>query len=351
MQRNTYLKALLLSLFIMLIPFFTQANNIKNEKSFYLGPEETISGNLYIISKKIVINGEIKGDLIALSNDISINGRVEGDLIAAASNIEINGEINGSIRLAGEKLNINGQVARNVNFIGKYLILGESAEVGWDLLSSALNTKISGLVNGNVYNLNGELTVNGQIKGNLHYSEQISLSEEEKSRILGSLNQLQKNQEKQKGLFTWWQVLIYKIIATFLIALLILKLNKKWLLSGKLNAKNKPWRSLAFGLLFFIFSPLLSILLLITFIGAPLALIIILLWLITILIAKAFASFYIGTEIIKLLPSKYQNNNLLSLLIGATILFTILLIPFVSIYLSMLISAFILGTIIINIKK
>jgi cytoskeletal protein CcmA (bactofilin family) len=351
MPKKYYFSTIILSLIIFLIPLSTEATNLKNEKNFYLSAEETISGNLYIISQNIVIDGEVQGDVIALASSILINGRIEGDLIAAASQTEINGEINGSIRLAGEALNINGQVARNVNFAGKNLILGESGEIGWDLLSGALSTKILGLVNANVYNANGELIINGKVKGNIHYSEQTNLLKEEGSIVLGSLYQEKKEGQEDKGLFNWWQILIYKIIATLLIALLIFKLNKKWLLNGKLNARHKPWRSLALGLTFFILSPLLSIILLATFIGAPLALIIILLWLVAILTAKAFASFYIGTEITKHLPSKYQKNELLALVIGSTVLFAILLIPVINIYLSILINAFVLGTIIINIRK
>jgi cytoskeletal protein CcmA (bactofilin family) len=351
MPKKYYFSAVILALIIFLAPLSTEATSLKNEKNFYLSAGETISGNLYIISQNIVIDGEVQGDVIALASSILINGRIEGDLIAAASKTEINGEINGSTRLAGEALNINGQVARNVNFAGKNLVLGESGEIGWDLLNSALSTKIFGLVNANVYNANGELIITGQVKGNIHYSEQTNLLEEEGSSVLGSLYQVKKAEKENNGVFNWWQILIYKIIATFLIALLIFKLNKKWLLNGKLNAQHRPWRSLALGLAFFVLSPLLSIILLVTFIGAPLALIIMLLWLVAILIAKAFASFYIGTEIIKYLPNKYQKNDLLLLLIGSTFLFAVLLIPFINIYLSILINAFVLGTIIINIRK
>jgi cytoskeletal protein CcmA (bactofilin family) len=351
MPKKYYFSTAILTLIIFLVPLSTEATSLKNEKNFYLSAEETISGNLYIISQNIVIEGEVQGDVIALASSILLNGRIEGDLIAAASQTEINGEINGSTRLAGETLNINGQVARNVNFAGKNLVLGESGEIGWDLLSGALSTKIFGLVNANVYNANGELIITGQVKGDIHYSEQTNLLEEEGSSVLGSLYQVKRAEKENNGAFNWWQILIYKIIATFMIALVILKLNKKWLLNGKLNAKYKPWRSLTLGLIFFIFTPLISIIILATFIGAPLALIIILLWLATILTAKAFASFYIGTEIAKYLPNKYQENELLALIIGSTVLFAILLIPIINIYLSILINAFILGTIIINIRK
>lgn len=351
MNKKYYFSVLFLAFIIFLIPLLTQATSLKNEKNFYLSSEETISGNLYIVSQNIVIDGEIQGDLIALANSILINGRVEGDLIAAASNTEINGEINGSTRLAGETLNINGQVARNVNFLGKYLILGQSGGIGWDLLSTTLNTKILGIVKANVYSSSGELNIAGQVRGDVHYSEQTNLLTKEDTSILGSLYQSKKAEKESKSLFNWWQLLLYKIISTFLIALLILKLNKKWLLHGQQNAKHRFWRSLAFGLIFFIFAPLLAIILLATFIGALLALIIILIWLIKLLIAKAFASFYIGTEIIKYLPSKYHKNDVLLLLIGSSVLFVILLIPFINIYLSILISAFVLGTIIVNIRK
>lgn len=373
MKKNNLFIFIFSALILLWLPFSAKADSFKGGEDFSINKEETISGNIYAISQNITIDGEIKGDLIAIAQEITINGRLDGDLIAVANKITVNGEINGNIRTLGNSLLIKGLIARNVNFIGQNLILEKEGKINWDILSATKNIELLGLVNRNV-DLNSEISkIKGQIKGNLkvnsqkngsltiypealiegdlHYQKNINFDKQEGATITGLTYELVKNPKEDRDSFPWWQLLIYKIISGLIIALVLIKINKNYLLKTKATLKQKPWISLAWGLIVFLISPILIVLLLLSIIGIPLALVIASLWLSIFFLGKIFTAFFLGSEIMKYSHLKNKNNLFITSLAGLIILFLLISIPFFGWFISILASSLGLGVILITIKK
>lgn len=371
MLKNHWKKLLLLIFVFLATPNLSSATSFKNEKNFYLATGESISGNIYLISQKIVINGDVHGDLIALTNEILINGRVEGDVIVATQKFEINGEINGNLRLAATRADVNGKIARNLNFFGNYLSLKHNSKIFGSVLSNANSLELSGTIMKNVDHFNGELMLNGFVQGDvrnnstnnnlfiigdpaivngdIYYHSDLTLSE--KAQVSGSLYFTDKTEKRGGRFLSWWIILVYKILATLLIGITIFKLNKNWLFSSKNNLLEKTRLSIFWGLAFIILIPLISLILLISVIGAPLSLLLIIVWLSMILISQVFASFYIGTEIVKKVSKKHRRKYWPSFLIGASALFLIASLPFIGVLILIAIIIISSGSIIINLRK
>jgi len=359
---------------ILLIgPASAKASNLKSEKNLYLGPQETIDGNLYVASNNITIDGEIKGDLIAAANTITINGRLEGDLIAAAKNITVNGEINGNVRLAGNSANLNGAIARNVNFIGNYLSIDKNAKIGWDITSAAANTAVSGLIGGNLYahgnnlilsgkigkNLNFEgdkspiitLSPEAVIGGNLNYPEKARLTAKEGSSVSGKITAEKQIPDKNKN--NYLLILIYKILAAIVIGLSIIWPGKNIILSLGKIVKKQPLSSLAWGLSIFLALPAISFILIFTVIGLPLAVLTVFLWLAGLYLSKIILAVILGKEISKLFyKNKNKERNLfLPLVIGVLILWPLFSIPSVGWIIAIIAACLGFGAALINLKN
>ena len=63
----------------------------ENERDFYLGEDEVISGDLILSGRKVSIKGEIKGDAVLMYCDTEFSGRVSGDLVVISGKIRFEG--------------------------------------------------------------------------------------------------------------------------------------------------------------------------------------------------------------------------------------------------------------------
>lgn len=373
MKKNFFYLLSLISLLFLSLPLSSQASGIRSGEEIYLAENETISGNIYVTAQNIIINGEIEGDLIALSKNIIINGRLDGDLIAIAQNIEINGEINGNTRVIANDLLIKGLIARNINFFGTNFNILDQAEINWDILAITNNATINGKIKGNIDLFTNNSKINGQIDGNvkirnnknssiviypeaiiagdLYYHENSNFTRHDQSQISGLTYKLPNKTISNKNIFPWWQLFIYKIISAFFIALIIIKLNKHYLSELSQKIFKKGWTKLFWGLLIIILSPMIILLLFLTIIGVPLAIIISSLYLIAFFVTKIIAAVFLGKEILKHSKLKNKRNIYLQTILGLIILFSLTSLPFVGWLISIIFSSFALGSILINIKK
>lgn len=361
------------SLIFLFTPLTSQAANVKNYDNLELKAEETISGNLYAISKDITIAGELEGDLIAISPNIVISGRINGDLIAIAENISITGEINGNVRVLAKNLVINGIVSRNLNFFSEDFIIAENGEIAWDILGVAMNNSILGLVKGNADILARDSDINGLIEGNLklrgqdgaylkigpraiiggdlHYQNNIVLESDDRAKIVGLSYELATDESRGGSFFSWWQIMIYIIISGFIIALLLIRLIKPYLLKLRSRVLKKPWSSILYGIIFSLLTPLLIVLLSASIIGIPLAIIIVSILMLALLISPVVSAILLGSLVLKYFKSKQQKNLYLATLIGLPIIALLMSASLITHFIAILLSSFTIGLILININK
>lgn len=372
MKRFYLLFLFVLALFFSILPQEAQAEKIISNESVYLAPEETITGNVYATSKNITIEGEIEGDLIAMAEKIDIKGRLDGDLIAIAENIIIDGEINGNVRVIGKNLNLNGIIARNLNFIGQSLLLEQGAQVFWDLNAISQNMEIKGSVLKNAHfwyknlnlegNIAGNLKIKGEknstfnllpnanIGGDFYHQNHLNQQAIDTNVIKGLIYQT-KNINKEKSWPAWWQILIYQIIAIFIISLILLKINKNLFFNIQKQLKTKALVALGWGLVAIFLTPLLVILSIISLIGLPLAVITFSVWLIVLTLGPIFVAFLVGAEIVKKLKIQTKYPNFFSLLLGIVVIACFSMIPALGIILLFLSSALGVGALLLNFKK
>jgi len=83
----------------------------------------------------VIAEGEvIEDDLYIGANTIIVNGTIQGDLFYGATAVIINGTVNGDLMGGGQSVVINGTVTDDVRIGGTSLTLGETGEIGDDLM-------------------------------------------------------------------------------------------------------------------------------------------------------------------------------------------------------------------------
>jgi cytoskeletal protein CcmA (bactofilin family) len=365
MSKSNFLKLAVLAAAFMFLPFSAaQAYAVRTGESIYIPKDQAIDGNLYAAGSNLTIDGEVRGDVICVAGQsITINAKVTGDVICFGQSLTINGEVGGNVRVAGNNVIINNIVGRNVNVAGTSLILGKDAKIGWDVLLTTANGEIRGEVGGSVYGVVRNLVVAGKIVKNLDIdlSHEVnkkkanSLEITSESKILGDINytankDLQLNKDNVNGKITrnipkkqegnlFLAYLISRLFAIFsalIVGLVLVSLWRNTIIKVTDKMKEKIWPSLGWGAVLLIITPVICILLAVTIIGIPLALILGGLWLLANFACKIITAVLVGRLIFKHLKQKESEKLLLEMTVGVVVCWLLFSIPFVGWALSLI---------------
>lgn len=371
MKKLFILSAFLLS-FAIFIPK-TLAFEVRVGDSIKLSAEEVAEGNVYASCSQMDIEGTVIGDVIALCKKINISGKINGDLIAFGEEVNISGEITGSVRTAGTSLKIAGHVGRNISAFASEFLLEKNSLVGIDVLLATVNTTVDGSISGNLHGVVSSVKINGKIgknvdlkiddsldggvllekeaviNGDLNYSSAKEILIESPSSVLGKINYKKIESHKTSAIDITSKI-IYRVFSLLLIGLIIFSLRKNIFTTISKDMEKNLGKNVLFGLGFFFLTPLITFLFAITLIGLPLAIILLMIYLIISVLAIIFISFVGGDLLLKKIIKK-PFNSFLSLTLGLTIFSVLSIIPLFSFLLICLVIIIGSGAIILKIKK
>lgn len=368
---------LLLGLFLVALPAVALA---AKDDSIFIGPDEIIDGNFIKFANVIDIQAPVNGDVIVVASSLTISGPVAGDVIAVANIIRISGEVSGSIRVAGGSIEIDSQVSQNVWAVGSTVAINPEAKVSWDVYAAGANVDIEAPVGGNIWAAGAAVVINNEVGKNVAVSidKDGQLIFNPQAKVKGDVTYKAKSEDQliiREGAEISGQIskkaialpsdfdlkrffnigsIFFTIITLFsllVIGLIFVSLVPKVILDIKTEMIKRPAASIGRGLVYFIVTPVITILLMITVIGIPLALIIISLYLISLFVSKVIAAFVIGLVLVdKISKDKYKGSLVWPLVIGLLVYIIITRLPLVGWLITLTLMLWVLGAL-IKIKK
>ena len=300
--------------------------------------DDNIEGDLFVAGGSITINGDINGDLVMTGGQITVNGNVSDDLRAAGGSIFLNGNIGDDVIATSGQLNISADT-----LIGGSLIIGN----GYANILGTVNEDVLGgggkiIIGGTIYRdvvleVQDTITLTNaaRINGNFVYTS-IREAELDIEQVAGYIEfNKQVIEEGDFGsqienFFSRWHLFfqVFKYLSVLALALVLVFLFPACLVKTAEIATKSPWKSLGLGLVISICTIAGAIVLSITLIGLPIAMILIGIFLITLYAAKVFAAAFIGKLIIR--SKKMTRWKLFGLTaLGAFVLIVVDLVPFV----------------------
>lgn len=346
---------------LMVAAFSVQAATFQSKDTIYVGEDEVISNNFFAAGSSITVDGKVQGDIICAGRSITINGFVDGDVLCAGQSITINGEVRGNVRAAGSSITINGKVARNVMVAGSEINLGNKAEVAWDMMFAGAFADIHGQVKRDLEGAGNKLVVGGTIarnvmlfsdsgkhdkqsdssitilksaviNGDLTYTSGFEADIEEGAMVKGETTHHERMMGANKGdgsfiaVWLWWKII--SIFAALLIGLVLVSWLRRPVEAISQRMFVKPFKTLGYGLLFSIITPIVCFLLFMTVIGIPLALAILALWFIALWLAKIITAIVVVLEIMKRRSSEQTRKTLVvPMIVGIVVSYIIFAIP------------------------
>lgn len=300
--------------------------------------DNVVDGNAFIVGNEVTITGEIGGDLFVVANKLNIDGGyIYSNLFACANEITINGVVY-DIYAVCDNFNLatNGFIYRDMKVTASNVNI--TGNVRRDAYISASNISFaeesSTLIYGNLnYSSDSEITIpEGVVAGEVKYSA-------------GSI---ETENNVANTILSYVMDLLQTLVLTFVVALLLIWLTPKFVERvGKMGV-GKSFASLGIGFATPIAFVIVSILLLISSIGASIFVIGTFGFIILAFVGNSVASIFFGKLFTKVLKMEGNVKFVLFTLVSCLILWAISQIPVVGGIFGFIISIFGIGTTIVN---
>jgi cytoskeletal protein CcmA (bactofilin family) len=306
---------------------------------------ETIDDTLIVRAETVLIEGTVTGDVLAIGDEINVSGSIGGNLITFADSVKIRGDVGGlvfgagdsyalsagsvggDLVLAGDDIEISSDVdvGRNVAIAGDNASIG--AEIGKDLYAYGETVEFRGKLGGNLDVLAERLRLLGaaHIVGNVHFhGDEEALFRADEVRVDGDIEILPAPVEKNRYTtveFYLWQ--IAKLAAAFLFGLALF-----WLVPAmralSIGAGVDGLKSAGIGITALVSVPIIAVIVAITLIGLPFALVAMFTWILGIYLA----TIVVGAAIGRMIMADDKSLSL-TLLVGLTIVMVVVNLPLI----------------------
>ena len=335
-------------------------------ENFLLLDTLLIDDDLIIAGGTIKSDATITGDLVSASNRLVQNGIVEGSVIAGAKDIDVLGQVNGSVRGFAQNINVNGNVNRNLLAFCYALNIKPEADIGGDVTAYCGELTLDGKVGKGLRGAMGTLTISGTINGDVSVeADKITLMPTAK--ILGDFKyrcnkkatiesgalvtgqtlwtrEADKEKEEEKPAFTAGKVIkeILFLLALMITGIVVTLIFKKGAHQAKSAVTASFLKSLGWGFVFMVCIPVAIVLLMLSILGIPIAIISLFGYAVLIYVAKIPVATALGGKIIKAFGKQGEPSLIWSMLLGLFILTFLLNIPYLEwlLYIVVLFSGF-----------
>lgn len=276
------------------------------------------------------VSGTVDGDVYAAGQNVTVSGDVTGDVIAAAQTITISGHVDGNVRLAGQAVTITGDVARSGTIFASDLLVDGNGSVGNDLVATAGSARIAGTVGRDLLVSVSDLRIDGTVGGDVTYASSTTAHIADGA-VAGTVKHVQTQQTSTVQISPWAAVLgwflgfLYALVAFSLLTLAAGLLVPRMLQRVTDRLLPSPWRALLVGFVAAVVVPIGLLFLLVTIVGAPLALAALLIWVVLTLATFLVGAHYLGRLVLR------RSHPVLQSFVGGLILLVGLQIPLLNI--------------------
>jgi hypothetical protein len=332
---------------------------------------EVVNDDLYVSGATVNIAGTINGSLFVGAGTTNVTGTVTGDVNVAGGQVSVTGPISGSVRIAGGTLTVSSKVGRDVVMAGGTLDLAAGSVVGRDLVVNGGMGTVAGTVGRRLQGSIGQLTIQGKVMGdvdirvgtltldptahiggNLHYESNNQADIRSGATVVGTTTRTLPPENQRPAAESFWEVLVGRIrsiVAPLVLGVILLLLAPRTIPAVAAAIGQHPWRTVGWGALVLIVTPLVGLIVLIAGLilgGASISLIIFALYTVLIVIASVFVGLFIGERLLGLWRRDFAGFSYWALALGLVILAILSVIPYLNILATILTLFFGVGAVV-----
>lgn len=274
-------------------------------------------GDLFVLQNNSSIEEDVDGNLYIMADNVDIAANVYGNIFVMGRNVNIKGNIEGSAFILAENLNfVYGQV-KDVYFYANNISVSEEAVILREAKMMGDAITISGSITGDMYSQAETITLSetGSITGKLVYSAKELYQANEDQIGSTEKQEIQNEEVKEKSVFVSKaeDVLYETFTALFIIGLIVLMANKN--MEGKITVADSV-KGVIGGIVWIIVIPVIVVLLMITLIGLPFSIILLMIYILMFFVAIPAMSLQISAYILNI---KNKDSKVLLWLLAVVI--------------------------------
>lgn len=352
----------------LFIPFaLCRANQSEQDNVVFLQEGQVAPGDFFACGSSVELSGVVQGDAYIAAGQAIVDGVIEGDLLLLCGGADISGHVKGSIRVLGGQVTLSGVVDKNVTAVSGNVILSPSSVVQGSAFITACNADLQGTLENNAKflifslrnsaHIDGDVTAyvgqmrimsKGFIGGSLSYRSAEAARIDERARILGAIDYHPSifyhvvDHPWLTGLVIGSRFLtvVMNFLFTFVFGWILLRLFPTKISCAVDSLSRQTIKCLATGVSALVLLPVISLVLLITVLGAPFAVALIALNILGFYTAKLFVVMWLSQKALDKIGIKA--SRLMGLFLGLIAYYVIAEVPYLGQV--AIVSAVVLGT-------
>ncbi|HVI69577.1 MAG TPA: hypothetical protein VM581_03905 [Magnetospirillaceae bacterium] len=320
------------------------AANVRTGDEPRVTSNETIDGTLYAAGTTVRIEGRVQGDLICGGQEVDISGIIEGDVICAAQKITISGEVQGDVRVAAQQNRIEGKVAGSISVIGQQVDVSTNGSIGRDATIVAQQAIINGAVGRDVEavaetfytnaTLGRHLEVIGTavslgdkatVAGDFTYTSAKDATVSSTAHVTGKTDHKIPEAPAMVSTRSYLSSMLISLGSFIVLGIVLLAVAPRFMQATSDAMNTSPLITLGAGFAGLVVPPFVGGMLLLTVIGAPLAALLMLIWLVSLICGLAVSAQTLGKMVVK----RFGWNAYIAMAVGLVALFAAAFIPYI----------------------
>jgi len=327
---------------------------------------ETVDDTLVAFGETVNVEGVVNGDLVVFARSVNIRGSVKGNVFGFAQHIDVSGAVEGDIVGFAQTVQSHGRVGQNVFGFAQTARVSDDAQVNGNVTLFCADAAIDGAVGRDATLFASRVDIRGDVSRNVvSYSDRITLiapgrvggdltahvSSADRARIAEGATVGGKTDIRVRPLqpsryvtlsFYIWQLIW--LVGAFIVGLVLFSVFPA-LGRPDLESTTAVLKAGGIGLLATLATPIVAIIVGITLIGLPAALLTLGLWLAGLYLAKIVLASFIGRALLK---HRAQPVNLaLVLLVGLALIAVATNLPYIGGVVNVLLTIIGLGALVV----
>ncbi len=276
----------------------------------------TEAGNGYFAGGELTVNGPVQGDLFAAGGRVTVTQPVGADAAVAGGSVVVRTSVAQDLRTAGGNVDISGDIGGELVSAGGTVRIADNATVAGPALLTGGKVIIDGRLRKGARAYAGRITLGGEIDGDAHlygreivfrpgsridgdlfYGSPTPLPEDILAQVSGRVIREQTPEAWRKASSGggWFHpVFFFSMLATGFVLY--------WLFPNAINGVREsiaraPLRSIVVGLALMFTLPPVALLLMLTIIGIPVGLGLLMLYPFMLMLGYLAAAFFIGGKL------------------------------------------------------
>lgn len=342
---------------------FSQGSSYRTGTTIHISSGDTLRGNILTAGQHVEIMGYLDNDLLSASRQFVLQGKVEDDAFVAGEMISVTGQIGDMLLVAGETIIIDGviegdlfaagqevRISSNARILGNAALAGENIIIeggsinGW-LRAAGSKLELDGTVNNFVelYTNDAKFGTNYQAA----YSTTITGTEEIHRENLGEI-------PENLSIFVeepdFWSIILFQswfFLSLMITGLVLIRIFQQTSIDMYRFATEKMFANTGIGLLALIGIPIAIFVLIMLFITLPLAVLLGLVYVISLFISYLLVAMVLGVTAIGYFQKEAtQATYYWGLILGMLLIAILTNLPFIGWLLNVFFILFGLGSVI-----